>query len=70
MNLSFNNLSGEFPISTQLQSFDVSTYVGNIELCGSPLTNQCPGDNKVPPTGRVDKNGSNKDKDELINFGF
>ncbi|KAG4911815.1 hypothetical protein JHK82_052411 [Glycine max] len=26
---------------------------GNIELCGSPLTNQCPGDNKVPPTGRV-----------------
>ncbi|RDX71844.1 Leucine-rich repeat receptor-like protein FASCIATED EAR2, partial [Mucuna pruriens] len=65
MNLSFNNLSGEIPISTHLQTFDASSYVGNIGLCGPPLTNQCPAD-VIPPFGRVHKNGTN----ELKTFGF
>ncbi|RDX70901.1 LRR receptor-like serine/threonine-protein kinase GSO1, partial [Mucuna pruriens] len=69
MNLSLNNLSGKIPVSSQLQSFDASTYVGNIGLCGPPLTNQCP-DDVVPATERFNKNGANEDEDELINFGF
>ncbi|RDX74261.1 Receptor-like protein 12, partial [Mucuna pruriens] len=69
MNLSFNNLSGEIPVSIQLQSFDASTYVGNIGLCGPPLINRCPGD-VVPPIGRVDKNVTNEEEGQLINFGF
>ncbi|KAL2335372.1 hypothetical protein Fmac_016585 [Flemingia macrophylla] len=68
MNLSFNNLSGEIPISTQLQTFDASAYVGNIGLCGPPLTNQCPG-GVVPPIPRVDKNDTDEDDDKFINIG-
>ncbi|WVZ08825.1 hypothetical protein V8G54_022171 [Vigna mungo] len=37
LNLSFNNFSGQIPIGTQLQSFSVSSYDGNPELCGAPL---------------------------------
>jgi Leucine-rich repeat (LRR) protein len=37
MNLSFNNLEGEIPLSTQLQSFDPSSFEGNARLCGLPL---------------------------------
>ncbi|XP_061367775.1 receptor-like protein EIX2 [Gastrolobium bilobum] len=69
MNLSCNNLSGKIPVSTQLQSFDASTYEGNNGLCGSPLTNHCPGD-VVSTTGSTDKNGTNEDEDELITIGF
>ncbi|KAL4597239.1 hypothetical protein ACB092_12G220500 [Castanea dentata] len=40
LNLSNNNLTGKIPLSTQLQSFDPSSFIGN-ELCGPPLTNNC-----------------------------
>lgn len=40
LNLSNNNLSGKIPLSTQLQSFDPSSFTGN-QLCGSPLPNNC-----------------------------
>ncbi|XP_022760361.1 LRR receptor-like serine/threonine-protein kinase GSO1 isoform X2 [Durio zibethinus] len=40
MNLSYNNLTGQIPSSTQLQSFDQSSYVGN-QLCGLPLPEKC-----------------------------
>jgi len=69
MNLSFNNLEGKIPLSTQLQSFDPSTYVGNSGLCGSPLINLCPGD-VLSSTRSHDKYVSNEDEDKLITFGF
>ncbi|RHN50292.1 putative non-specific serine/threonine protein kinase [Medicago truncatula] len=69
MNLSFNNLEGKIPLSTQLQSFDPSTYVGNSGLCGSPLMNLCPGD-VVSSTTSHDKYIPNEDEDKLITFGF
>ncbi|KAL5573049.1 hypothetical protein UlMin_022646 [Ulmus minor] len=37
LDLSNNNLSGKIPTSTQLQSFDATSYLGNPELCGAPL---------------------------------
>ncbi|KOM38566.1 hypothetical protein LR48_Vigan03g194800, partial [Vigna angularis] len=37
LNLSCNNFSGQIPKGTQLQSFNVSSYDGNRELCGDPL---------------------------------
>jgi len=67
MNLSFNNLEGKIPLSTQLQSFDPSTYVGNSGLCGLPLINLCPGD-VISSTRSHDTDVTNEDK--LITFGF
>ncbi|XP_030936746.1 receptor-like protein EIX2 [Quercus lobata] len=40
LNLSNNNLTGKIPLSTQLQSLDPSSFIGN-KLCGPPLTNSC-----------------------------
>ncbi|KAM0004516.1 putative leucine-rich repeat-containing, plant-type, leucine-rich repeat domain superfamily [Helianthus debilis subsp. tardiflorus] len=39
-NVSFNNLTGRIPTSTQLQSFNESSFFGN-KLCGVPLTQIC-----------------------------
>ncbi|KAI9098474.1 hypothetical protein K1719_025099 [Acacia pycnantha] len=41
LDLSYNNLSGKIPTSTQLQSFDMSSYEGNLGLCGKPLEIKC-----------------------------
>ncbi|XP_074311597.1 uncharacterized protein LOC141647352 [Silene latifolia] len=38
LNLSFNNLVGQIPTSTQLQSFDPSSYEGNPGLYNAPIT--------------------------------
>ncbi|GKU86067.1 hypothetical protein SLEP1_g643 [Rubroshorea leprosula] len=46
LDLSKNNLSGKIPSSTQLQSFNAASYIGNPELCGAPLKD-CPKDNTV-----------------------
>ena len=40
LNLSNNNLTGKIPLSTQLQSLNASSFIGN-KLCGPPLTNNC-----------------------------
>ncbi|PWA72931.1 leucine-rich repeat protein [Artemisia annua] len=42
LNLSHNNLSGRIPTGNQLQTLmDPSIYVGNRDLCGAPLQNNC-----------------------------
>ncbi|KAH7537258.1 hypothetical protein FEM48_Zijuj03G0073800 [Ziziphus jujuba var. spinosa] len=62
LNLSYNNLSGKIPLSTQLQSFDASSFIGN-ELCGQPLSNICDEDQSKPTIN----NGAQKadDGDEV-----
>ncbi|KAL0000316.1 hypothetical protein SO802_019918 [Lithocarpus litseifolius] len=40
LKLSNNNLTGKIPLSTQLQSLNASSFVGN-KLCGPPLTVNC-----------------------------
>ena len=40
LNLSNNNLTGKIPLSTQLQSLDPSSFIGN-KLCGPPLIDNC-----------------------------
>lgn len=47
LNLSYNNLKGKIPSSTQIQSFDGSSFIGN-GLCGPPLTKSCE-ENEVRP---------------------
>ncbi|KAL5573832.1 hypothetical protein UlMin_023429 [Ulmus minor] len=56
LDLSNNNLSGKIPTSTQLQSFDAATYMGNPELCGAPLP-KCQWEER-------DNSGANKESKE------
>ncbi|XP_062027179.1 receptor-like protein EIX2 isoform X2 [Rosa rugosa] len=65
LDLSYNNLSGRIPTSTQLQSFDASKYMGNLGLCGPPLTPNCSLDGAT----QADDNKEH-DKDGLISLGF
>lgn len=66
LNLSFNRLVGRIPTSTQLQSFDKSSFKGNEGLCGPPVTQNCSGDGMPPPAaGR-----SHLDKKSLIDWSF
>ncbi|KAL8241109.1 hypothetical protein R6Q59_014464 [Mikania micrantha] len=41
LNLSYNNLSGRIPTGPQLQLLSSSSYIGNPQLCGPPLTPRC-----------------------------
>ncbi|XP_076948027.1 receptor-like protein EIX2 [Bidens hawaiensis] len=64
LNVSYNNLSGRIPSGTQLQSFAPSSYTGNGELCGLPVSKYCPGDKEleVPPvTGESVDDGEDRD---------
>ncbi|KAH9742683.1 LRRNT 2 domain-containing protein [Citrus sinensis] len=64
LDLSNNNLTGKIPSSTQLQSFDASTYSGNPELCGLPLPNKCPGEEQAQDPAITDS------EDGIITTGF
>ncbi|XP_052154658.1 receptor like protein 28-like [Oryza glaberrima] len=41
LNLSHNNLTGRIPQSNQFGSFTNSSFEGNANLCGKPLSKQC-----------------------------
>ena len=41
LNLSFNDFIGKIPLGTQLQGFSALSYIGNLDLCGPPLTKNC-----------------------------
>ncbi|KAK2431218.1 receptor protein EIX2 [Trifolium repens] len=74
LNLSNINLSGRIPIGTQLQSFDASSYEGNIDLCGKPLDKNCPGDEEVAhQKPETHEESSEEDKKPLylsVTIGF
>uniref|UniRef100_A0A803QRA3 Leucine-rich repeat-containing N-terminal plant-type domain-containing protein n=1 Tax=Cannabis sativa TaxID=3483 RepID=A0A803QRA3_CANSA len=40
-NVSRNNLTGRIPRGNQLNTFENSSYMGNLGLCGDPLTLKC-----------------------------
>ncbi|XP_027926390.1 receptor like protein 22-like isoform X2 [Vigna unguiculata] len=68
LNLSYNFLKGKIPEGTQLQSFDASSFDGNVELCGPPLPKNCR--NEIPgpsttPNARSHGTGGNIIRAEL-----
>ncbi|XP_071688735.1 receptor-like protein 6 [Rutidosis leptorrhynchoides] len=42
-NVSFNHLEGRIPTGGQFNTFENYSYVGNLELCGQPLSKECQG---------------------------
>ncbi|XP_061360937.1 receptor-like protein EIX2 isoform X2 [Gastrolobium bilobum] len=59
LDLSNNSLSGRIPFGRQLQTFDASSFEGNLDLCGEQLNKTCPEDEpKGKPQGSAvhDKN--------------
>ncbi|XP_071721243.1 receptor-like protein 7 [Rutidosis leptorrhynchoides] len=40
-NVSFNHLEGRIPTGEQFNTFEYYSYVGNLELCGQPLSVDC-----------------------------
>ncbi|GLT43530.1 hypothetical protein SLA2020_174720 [Shorea laevis] len=57
LNLSYNNLSGPIPTGYQLQTLEDSTiYIGNPQLCGSPLLKKCSNDVLPPPANNFKDN--------------
>ncbi|KAJ0558499.1 putative transferase [Helianthus annuus] len=59
LDLSNNNLSGRIPTGTQLQSFNDTSYSGNPQLCGPPLSPRC----GPPPV--VEKKDVEEDDDDF-----
>ncbi|KAL6320596.1 hypothetical protein AAG906_008596 [Vitis piasezkii] len=56
LNLSYNQFRGRIPLSTQLQSFDAFSYIGNAQLCGVPLTKNCTEDDESQGMDTIDEN--------------
>ena len=49
LNVSHNNLIGPIPQGKQFLTFQNSSFYGNVELCGSPLSKRC-ANSEDPPT--------------------
>ncbi|XP_071734346.1 receptor-like protein EIX2 [Rutidosis leptorrhynchoides] len=65
LNLSFNKLRGQIPTSTQLQSFNESSFMGN-ELCGPPLAELCIKKTVSPDEGKP----NDDDESDQEKWGF
>ncbi|XP_076912967.1 receptor-like protein EIX1 [Bidens hawaiensis] len=59
-NVSYNNLIGRIPTSTQIQSFNESSFFGN-KLCGAPLANGCVSVEGLTNTTQEHKEDNEKD---------
>ncbi|KAK4567065.1 hypothetical protein RGQ29_003057 [Quercus rubra] len=59
LNVSHNNLTGPIPQEKQFLTFQNSSFDGNVELCGSPLSKRCANleDPPTPPSNFEAKQG-------------
>ncbi|XP_027925284.1 receptor-like protein EIX2 [Vigna unguiculata] len=64
LDLSNNHLIGKIPWGRQLQTFDASSFEGNLDLCGKPLQKNCPADETTI------KSEGPEEHDEDDNSGF
>lgn len=60
LNLSYNDLSGQIPSGNQLQTLVPSSYIGNPQLCGFPLS-KCASNEPPPP--RADNEGAGNESE-------
>jgi len=64
LDLSYNSLSGRIPLGRHMQTFERSSFEGNIDLCGEQMNKSCPGDNRTTKA----EAGTEKDGDDYDFF--
>ncbi|KAI3931503.1 hypothetical protein MKW92_048812 [Papaver armeniacum] len=68
LNLSFNKLVGEIPSGSQFQTFDSSSFQGNIGLCGFPLSEDCNKTVQSLPNAKDENAPGSKDEFDWVLF--
>eukprot|EP01018_Ginkgo_biloba_P035553 Gb_12650 [translate_table: standard] len=63
LNLSYNNLSGRIPQQPHFDTFEASSFWGNVNLCGFQLNKTCPEQRDWPP---IPSTGNDNDDYEEI----
>nr|GEX06561.1 hypothetical protein [Tanacetum cinerariifolium] len=69
LNLSFNKLTGQIPTGTQLQTFNESSFMGNM-LCGPPLSKLCKNKGISPDANTGGGKDQNDDESDVVNWGL
>ena len=65
-NVSHNQLTGPIPHGNQFDTFDNSSFDGNLGLCGNPLSKRCENPKPSPlPTSSIEE-----DQDSWFNIEF
>ncbi|EXC34882.1 Receptor-like protein 12 [Morus notabilis] len=62
-NVSNNLLTGRIPQGNQLSTFENTSYMGNLELCGDPLSKKCGHNADKSPTEPSSRFGDHEEKD-------
>ncbi|XP_027925283.1 receptor-like protein EIX2 [Vigna unguiculata] len=67
LDLSYNSLSGRIPLGRHLQTFEGSSFEGNIDLCGEEINKSCPGENRTAKAeAATEKDGDDYDFFEAL----
>ena len=68
-NVSHNNLTGSIPQGKQFNTFENSSFEGNLGLCGNPLSKICWVSDSSPPPPSISKQ-SQDSTGSLFEFGW
>ncbi|KAM3730602.1 hypothetical protein ACB098_12G099600 [Castanea mollissima] len=65
LNLSHNQLTGSVPLGNQFNTFNNDSYIGNLGLCGFPLSRTCNNHEAMQPPGPPPSTLQHKDNLQL-----